>query len=105
MPGYLLSPEAQQDLQEIRTYYVKHASVGVARYVLREITSAFRFLAATPGAGHLRSDLTSEPVKFWSVFSYLVVYDPATQPIGIARVRHTSQDLAALFRKKPPLSG
>ena len=102
MKGYVLSREAQQDLQEIRAYYLKQANARVARYVLGEITQAFRFLAATPGAGHARDDLTREPVKFWPVFSYLIVYDPATQPLGIARVRHGNQDLATLFRRRPP---
>ena len=69
-----------------------------------EITRTFRFLAATPGAGHSRTDLTSEPVKFWPVFSFFVVYDPAIQPIGIARVLHGSRDLAALLRQDPPIS-
>jgi plasmid stabilization system protein ParE len=105
VPGYVLSPEAQQDLLEIRAYYLSQANARVARYVIGEITSAFRFLAATPGAEHVRADLTPEPVKFWSVFSYLIVYDPAMQPIGIARVRHGSQDLAALFQTQPPRVG
>jgi toxin ParE1/3/4 len=102
VPGYVLSQEAQADLREIQAYYLGQANTQTARYVLGEITRAFRFLAATPGAGHSRTDLTDEPVKFWPVFSYLIVYDPATQPIGIARVRHGSQDLAALFRTQPP---
>jgi plasmid stabilization system protein ParE len=66
--GYVLSQEAQQDLQEIRAYYLKVANARVARYVLGEIARAFRFLAATPGAGHTRDDLTHEPVKFWPDF-------------------------------------
>ena len=38
-----------------------------------------RVLAAqSRGIGHTREDLTSRPVKFWSVYSYLVVYDPET---------------------------
>jgi toxin ParE1/3/4 len=40
-------------------------------------------------------------VKFWSVFSYLIVYDPAMRPIGIVRVVHASQDLEAMFRERP----
>jgi len=31
-----------------------------------------------------------------------VVYDPATQPIGIARLLHSSRDLAALLAQQPP---
>src|SRR5258708_38405792 len=47
-----------------------------------------RLLASHPYAGHLRRDLTPLPVKFWSVFSYLIVYDPAAKPLAIARVFH-----------------
>jgi toxin ParE1/3/4 len=77
----------------------------VALHVSTKIANAFEFLAATPGMGHPRPDLTPEPVKFWQVFSYLIVYDPARQPIVIARVLHSSQDLEALFRKEPPRVG
>ncbi len=63
---------------------------------------ALRFLAATPGAGHRRDDLTDEDVRFWPVLSYLIAYDPAMRPIGIARVLHASRDLEALFHRSPP---
>jgi len=102
---YALSSEAQQDLHQLRAYYLKNAGARVALHVSTEITKAFGFLAATPGIGHARPDLTLEPVKFWQVFSYLIVYDPATQPLGIARVLHSSQDLITLFRKNPPRVG
>jgi len=101
---YVLSAEAEQDLQEIRAYYLKKAGAGalVARHVGRQITAAFEFLATTPGAGHARPGLTNEPVKFWQVFSYLIVYDPAMRPLGIARVLHSSRDLKTLLRENPP---
>jgi plasmid stabilization system protein ParE len=99
---YFLSTEAQEDFRAIRAYYLQESDARVARYVIGEITKALRFLAATPGAGHVREDLTDEKVKFWPVFSYLIVYDPATQPLGIARVLHGSRDIEALFRIRPP---
>jgi len=99
---YRLSPEAEQDLNDIKTYYLSGAGVRVARYVAGEITRGFEFLAGMPGAGHKREDLTGDPVKFWQVFSYLIIYDPATRPLGIARVLHASQDLEALLRRRPP---
>ncbi len=102
MRRYQLSPEAQQDLTEIKAYYLAKANVRVTRYVTGELTRAFEFLAATPGAWHNREDLTNEPVKFWRVFSYLIVYDPAAKPLGVARVLHASQDLAVLLRKHLP---
>jgi antitoxin ParD1/3/4/toxin ParE1/3/4 len=56
------------------------------------------FLAGMPGAGHVRPDLTGDPVKFWQVFSYLIVYDPVPRPIHIVRVLHASRDIAAILR-------
>lgn len=103
MPArYILSPEARRDIEQIRDYCVEEAGAQVARHVLGQITKALRFLADTPGAGHRRDDLTDGNVRFWSVFGYLVVYDPTTKPIGIARVLHASRDLETLFRTNPP---
>lgn len=36
------------------------------------------------------------------VFSYLIVYDPDLQPLGVARILHASRDLEALFTTRPP---
>jgi antitoxin ParD1/3/4/toxin ParE1/3/4 len=43
--------------------------------------------------GHLREDLTDEPVRFWSVYSYVIVYDPETQPLQILRILHGARDV------------
>jgi toxin ParE1/3/4 len=94
---YLLSPEAREDLREIRDYLVSRGGNRLARYVLKEITAAFRLLASHPDAGHFRKDLTPLPVKFWPVFSYLVVYDPEARPVGIVRVLHGRQDVEAIL--------
>lgn len=60
MRRYRLSPEAEGDLDNIKRYLMQQGSTGLARYVLGEIRAALRFLAAAPGAGHLRDDLTDE---------------------------------------------
>lgn len=102
MPGFVLSPEARDDLQEIRDYLAAQGGRRLARYVLQEITAAFRLLAAHPEIGHLRQDLTGLPVKFWSVFSYLVVYDPAVSPLAIVRVLHGRRDVQAILGRQNP---
>ncbi len=94
---YILSEPAAHDLDLIKSYLVEHAGVAVARHVLREIRSAVQFLAANPGVGHLREDLTDQPVKFWPVFSYLVIYDSSSRPLEILRVLHASRDLVAIL--------
>jgi toxin ParE1/3/4 len=95
--GYVLSPEARDDLRDIRDYLVSQGGRRLARYVLQDITKAFRLLASRPGVGHLRQDLTPLPVKFWPVFSYLIVYDPTAQPIAIVRVLHGRRDVPAIL--------
>ncbi len=99
---YILSPEAKRDIAQIRDYYLDEAGARIARHVLGQITRSLRFLATSPGAGHRRADLTNEDIRFWPVLSYLIAYDPAMRPIGIARVLHASRDLEAVFQKSPP---
>jgi len=99
---YILSPDAKRDIEQIRDYFLEEAGARVTRHVLGQITRALRFLAATPGAGHRRDHLTDEDVRFWPVLSFLIAYDPATRPIGIARVLHAARDLDAVFRNAPP---
>jgi len=94
---YSLSPEAQQDLHDIKKYLLKKAGLSVARYVLSELRRAMEFLAVTPGAGHSREDLANEYVKFWPVFSYLIVYKPETRPLEIVRVLHARRDITTLL--------
>ncbi len=102
MRQYRLTDDAYEDLAEIKAYLIEQDGKRTARYVLSALTDGFRFIADTPGAGHTREDLTDEPVKFWSVFSYLVVYDPAAKPINIIRVLHSARDVAAIFERRPP---
>jgi len=99
---YRLSPEAQGDLTDIKQYLMGEGGARLARYVILEIRRSLQFLAVNPGAGHSRDDLTDEPVKFWPVFSYLIIYAPEMKPLGVARVLHGSQDLETLFKIRPP---
>lgn len=75
-PRFTLSPEAESDLDEIRDWVIAEGRSRAALYVIRSLLKAIRLLALRPELGHTRSDLTDLPVKFWPVFSYLVVYDP-----------------------------
>ncbi|MDR3537785.1 MAG: type II toxin-antitoxin system RelE/ParE family toxin [Acetobacteraceae bacterium] len=102
MTGYRLSPEAEGDLDDIKRHLMGQGGAPLVRHVLSEIQLAPRFLTRTPGVGHSREDPTNEPVKFWPVFSYPIVYDPAMRPLGVAGVLHGSRNLEALFRHRPP---
>jgi antitoxin ParD1/3/4/toxin ParE1/3/4 len=58
------------------------------------------FLARTPGGGHWRKDLTGEPVKFFSVYSYLIVYRPKTKPLQVVAILQGHRDVEQLLRDR-----
>jgi antitoxin ParD1/3/4/toxin ParE1/3/4 len=97
--SYLLSPEAREDLRYIRAYLLGKGGKRLARHVFQEVGAVFRLLASRPEAGHLREDLTPLPVKSWSVFSYLIVYDPATRPIAIVVVLYGTRNLQDILSR------
>ncbi len=94
MSRYVLTAEAQQDLQLIRDYLLKEAGVRVTRYVLNSIVATFQTLARTPGQGHQREDLTvRDELRFWTIFSYLVVYRIDKRPLIIIAILHGKRNV------------
>jgi antitoxin ParD1/3/4/toxin ParE1/3/4 len=87
----------REDLDEIQNYLISQGGRRLARYVLNEMREGFRLLASHREAGHFRKDLTHLPVKFWPVFSYLIVHDPAARPIVILRVLHGQRDVKTIL--------
>lgn len=90
--GYRLTPEARANVDEICAF-IAEDSIDAALRVLEALEDAFDQLAVTPEIGHRREDLTARPVKFWRVYSYLVVYDPASAPLSIIAVLHGARDI------------
>jgi plasmid stabilization system protein ParE len=80
-----VSAEAVLQIEEI-VAYIARDSDDVADKVNAAFVSACELLARNPGLGHTRSDMTSRPLKFWSVHSYLIAYDVATAPLEIVAV-------------------
>jgi toxin ParE1/3/4 len=95
---YVLTPEAQANVDEIGAYIAQH-SVDAALKVYDALEEAFELLAERPGIGHLRQGLTNRPLKFWSVYSYLVVYDPESRPLTIVAVLHGARDVEQLLKR------
>lgn len=101
MKGYSLTANAQLDLVRIRDYYLEKAGSRTARRILTEYVEAFRLLAATPGAGHARSDLAgSRPIRFWAVREYLILYRPETQPLQILTIVHGNRDVPTIIGRQ-----
>jgi antitoxin ParD1/3/4 len=97
MPDHFYSPEASLDLLEIWEY-IAADNVDAADRLEQEIRNAVNLLAENPEIGHFRRDLTSKPVRFWPVRSYLIIYDPATRPLEVVRILSGYRDLAEMLK-------
>ncbi|MGD0694356.1 MAG: type II toxin-antitoxin system RelE/ParE family toxin [Terriglobia bacterium] len=97
---FILAREAACDLAKIWRYLKKESSRETADRVESVIRSKFVYLADFPGAGHWRRDLTSAEVRFFSVYSYLIVYRPETKPLEKVCILHGSRDVAGILSER-----
>ena len=92
----VLSVIAEQDIDEIITYLAQENPV-IAQTFLDALFNAMDNLAEYPELGHLREDLTDQPVKFWSFkWHYLIIYKP-TSPVEIVRILSGFRDIISLI--------
>ena len=67
MKRAVLSREAREDLDDIKAYLRGRAGARIADRVIAELLHGIRSIAAEPGIGHTRKDVTPRPLKFWPV--------------------------------------
>lgn len=95
MPALIVSPLAEEDLEEIWSF-VAERDVGAADRLIDQITSRFDHLLAYPEAGRARHELLvnlrSLPVK-----RYVIFYQPTEDGVEIFRVLHGSRDVQGEF--------
>ena len=82
MSGFVLHPDALTDLTEIWEY-IATDNPDAADRVLEEIRDAIRALVPFPQVGHIRSDLTSRPLRFHPIRNFLIAYAPDEQPLPV----------------------
>ena len=99
MTSYILAPEALQDLQELWDY-IATENLDAADRVIDTLFVAFERLAAMPGLGHRREDLTDRPLRFWTVDAYLVIYRAERTPIEIVAVTRGGRDIPHFLRRR-----
>lgn len=96
MGRYVLTAAARADLEEIAEF-IRLDSPDAARRVVESLRKTMGKLARMPEIGHLREDLAPPPLRFWPVYSYLIVYLPESQPLQILRVLHGARDVRRLL--------
>jgi|SRR5580698_627787 toxin ParE1/3/4 len=97
---YVLAPEAALDLVQIWRYIKKQSSTEMADRVESVIKDRIIFLAKMSNAGHARTDLTGEAVRFFPVYSYLIVYRPETRPLQVVSILHGRRDVEEILRER-----
>ncbi|HYW47665.1 MAG TPA: type II toxin-antitoxin system RelE/ParE family toxin [Bryobacteraceae bacterium] len=100
MRDFDLSPDAEEDIWSIWQYLAQEAGLSAASRVQSTIFDKIGFLAKMPGMGHWRRDITDEPVKFFLVYSYLIVYRPEKKPLQVVAILHSSRDVAEILRDR-----
>ena len=96
MKRFRISPEAADNIREIWEF-IAEDSISAAERVRQDLLDAIRSLTEMPGKGHAREDLTDQPVRFWPVHSYLIVYRPDKDPLEIVAVLHGARDIQRLL--------
>ena len=97
MSGYTLTATAEADVLDILQFIAARDGMDRALHIHDKFVDAFELLSATPFAGKVRPELTSEHVRWWPVSTFLVVYDAKPTPIDILRVIYGGRDLPSLF--------
>ena len=96
---FIFTEEAEIQLLEILDYLADESESAAVR-VRDAICDAVKKIAENPGIGHTREDLTDRALKFWSVYSYLVVYDPESRPLTVVAVLHGARDIGEMLKGK-----
>jgi plasmid stabilization system protein ParE len=90
--AFILSPTGRQDMDDIWLYIAKDSPI-IADRVEQELIAAMRQIGKYPQSGHFRADLTSKNVRFRSVYSYMIIYDPSTKPVHILHIISSYRDI------------
>ncbi len=104
MNRYQFTPQAVEDLFEIWRYIARD-SIEAADRLESAVYKACAFLAEGPLRGRIREDITSLPLRFWTIQAfpnYIIVYDPASHPLQIIRILHGGRDIQAILGETTP---
>ena len=96
---FRFTPEAEAQLAEIVDHIAADGE-DAARQVLNAVHEALEKLSEMPEMGHAREDLTERPLKFWGIYSYLIVYDPASSPLSVIAVLRGARDVEQILKNR-----
>ncbi|SRR5579883_204754 len=99
---FRLTPQAAEDLDAI-WWFIADDNREAADRVEAEIIAACHHLARFPMTGTKRRDITTLPVRFWTVArfpNYVIVYRPDTLPLEVIAILHGKRDLRSVLARR-----
>jgi len=103
MSVYALTPLAKADIVDIWRY-IAADNEDAADRVEQAIYDVCELVAQSPAHGHSRSDLTSRPLRFWTLTrypNYTIVCRPETSPLQVIAVIHGKRNLPRILKQRP----
>ena len=100
---FQLTPQAAEDLDTI-WWIIAEDNRDAAERVEIEILATCRRLARHPRMGTKRQDITTLPVRFWTITkfpNYVIVYRPETVPLQVVAILHGKRDLKEVLERRP----
>jgi plasmid stabilization system protein ParE len=100
--AYDFHPEVTRDLDEIWDF-IAEDNPETADRVIADIIAAIDAVVPVPNSGHRRPDLTSRPLRFVRVHSYLIAYAPEEKPLWVVAVMHMRRNprvMAAILKRR-----
>src|SRR5262245_41406000 len=83
MSGFVLHPDAVADLDEIGEF-IAAGSLDAADHLAQEIHQEIQSLVPFSHVGHVRSDLSSRPLRIPSLRDFLIAYAPEEKPLVVS---------------------
>ena len=96
MSGYILSPEAIVDLQNIYDFTEGEWGEAQAEKYINEIYAVFDRLTRHPQIGRLRAELAGG-LRSIPIAAHVIYFMPWKKDVAIVRVLHGSREVESMF--------
>jgi antitoxin ParD1/3/4/toxin ParE1/3/4 len=99
--NFVFTPQAEADALAIWEHIANESSERSADRVTARIYDECEKLGEMPGMGHYREELLDQRHRFWSVWSYLIVYRWTMKPIQVVAIIYGARDLDVVLAYRP----
>ena len=96
MKPYVLTEEAELDFYLTSDRIARRSPEAALRWEAK-ILDALDHLADWPQTGRIRPEYAPAPFRFWTLDSFLIVYNPAADPLEVADIFHGARNLSRLL--------